>query len=230
MIDLYTWPTPDGHTVHVMLEECALPHAVHAVDIGAGEQFASEFVAISPNNQVPAIVDHDGPSGESLAVFESGAILLYLAEKTGRFLPAEPAARYRTLQWLTFQMAGAGPMLGQAHRLRLHAPDRTSDAIERYTNETRRLYGVMDRQLARSRFLAGDDYTIADVATFAWTRSHAGQGVSLDEFAHVERWIDEVEARPAVRAGCTVLADRHEPLAGDWAREALFGGRRHRPH
>lgn len=227
MIDVYTWPTPNGHKVHVMLEECALPYAVHAVDIGAGEQFAPEFLAISPNNKIPAIVDSDGPGGQPLALFESGAILLYLAEKTGRFLPAEPAARYATLQWVMFQMGGVGPMLGQAHHFRLYAPEPIPYAIERYTNEARRLYGVMDRRLGQARFLAGEDYTIADMATFPWTRSHANQGVSLDDYPNVKRWFDEIGARPAVQAGCAVLAERRRPLTGEQARQALFGAQQY---
>ena len=223
MIDLYTWPTPNGHKVHIMLEECALPYAVHAVDIGAGEQFAPEFLAISPNNKIPAIVDHDGPDGQPMPMFESGAILVYLAGKTGRLLPDDVRARYVALQWVMFQMGGLGPMLGQAHHFRLYAPEKIAYAIDRYTNEARRLYGVMDRRLGEAAFLAGDDYSIADIACFPWTRSHANQGVSLDDYPNVRRWYQAIDARPAVQAGCAVLADRRKPLTDDKARDALFG-------
>ncbi|MGC9163233.1 MAG: glutathione S-transferase N-terminal domain-containing protein, partial [Thiomonas sp.] len=153
MIDLYSWATPNGHKVHILLEELGLPYRVHAVDIGRGAQFAPEFLAISPNNKIPALVDSDGPDGAPISVFESGAILIYLAEKTGRFLPADPRARIATIEWLMWQMASVGPMLGQAHHFRQYAPEKIPYAIERYTNEARRLYGVLDRRLASQRFL-----------------------------------------------------------------------------
>ena len=165
-IQVHTWPTPNGHKVHVMLEECGLPYEAHAVDIGKGEQFAPDFLAISPNNKIPAITDPEGPDGRPISLFESGAILVYLAGKTGRFLPTGDRERYEVLQWLMFQMGGVGPMLGQAHHFRLYAPEKLPYAIERYTNEARRLYGVIDRQLSKHAFIAGADYSIADIAIF----------------------------------------------------------------
>lgn len=223
MIDLYSWATPNGHKIHILLEELGLPYTVHPVDIGRGEQFAPEFLAISPNNKIPAIVDGDGPDGRPIALFESGAILVYLAEKTGRFLPADPRGRYATLQWLMWQMGSVGPMFGQAHHFRQYAPDKLPYAIDRYTNEARRLYGVLDRRLAAQRFLAGDDYTIADIATFPWCRGAANQGVDWADFPHARRWFDAVAARPAVQRGVAVLADRRAATMDATAREQLFG-------
>lgn len=199
MIDVYSWATPNGHKIHIMLEECGLAYTAHPIDIGAGDQFTPEFLAISPNNKVPAIIDSDGPGGKPLALFESGAILIYLAEKTGRFLSNEPAARYATLQWLMFQMGGLGPMLGQAHHFRLYAPEKIDYAVNRYTSEAGRLYGVMDRQLAVHAYLAGNDYSIADIAAFPWTRSWKNQGINLDDFPNVKRWYDTISAREAVK-------------------------------
>ena len=177
MIDVYSWATPNGHKIHIMLEECGLPYRVHAVNIGAGEQFAPEFLAISPNHKIPAIVDAEGPDGAPISLFESGAILLYLAGKTGKFLPTSTRGRYEVLQWLMFQMGGVGPMLGQAHHFRIYAPEKIPYAIERYTNEARRLYGVMDKRLAKSRYIAGTEYSIADIAIFPWLRSWKNQGI-----------------------------------------------------
>ena len=222
-IQVHTWPTPNGHKVHIMLEECALPYEAHAVDIGKGEQFAPEFLAISPNNKIPAITDPEGPDGRPISLFESGAILLYLAEKTGRLMPRDARARCDVLQWLMFQMGGVGPMLGQAHHFRLYAPEQLPYAIERYTNEARRLYGVIDRQLARHAFIAGADYSIADIAIFPWLRSWQNQGVVLEEYTHVKAWFDALAARPAVQRGVAVLAERRKPLTGDREREVLFG-------
>jgi GST-like protein len=222
MIDLYSWPTPNGHKIHIMLEECALPYTAHAVDIGAGEQFAPEFLRIGPNNKIPALVDSDGPDGEPITLFESGAILVYLAGKTGRFLPDDVRGRYVALQWLMFQMGGVGPMLGQAHHFRAYAPEKIEYAINRYTNEARRLYGVMDRRLAEAPYFAGA-YSIADMAIFPWTRSHARQGIDLADFPSVRRWYDAIDARPAVQRGVQVLADRRRPVIDDKARENLFG-------
>ena len=225
MIDLYTWPTPNGHKVHIMLEECGLPYAVHPVDIGAGEQFAPSFLKISPNNKVPAIVDSDGPDGKPMPLFESGAILLYLAGKTGRFLPKSTRGRYETLQWLMFQMGGLGPMLGQAHHFRIYAPEKIEYGINRYTNEARRLYGVLDRQIGRTGgFVAGREYTIADMACWPWTRSHENQGIDLAEFPNVLKWFESIGSRPAVKRAIAVLAERRRPLLDPRAREALFGG------
>ncbi len=226
MIDLYTWPTPNGHKIHIMLEECGLPYSVHAVDIGAGEQFEPDFLRISPNNKIPALVDSDGPDGKPIALFESGAILIYLAGKTGKFLPADARGKYVALQWLMFQMGSIGPMLGQAHHFRLYAPEKIEYAINRYTNEANRLYGVMDRHLAQVPYFAGE-YSIADMAIFPWTRSHKNQGVDLAEFPHFARWFDVMAARPAVQRGLQVLADRRRPITDDQARRNLFGDKQY---
>lgn len=230
MIDAYSWATPNGHKVHIMLEETGLEYRVHPVDIGAGDQFKPEFLAISPNNKIPAIVDSDGPDGKPLSVFESGAILLYLAEKTGQFLPQAPAARYATLQWLMFQMGGLGPMLGQAHHFRIYAPEKIDYAVNRYTNEAKRLYGVMDKQLGKTQYLASDDYTIADIASFPWTRSWQNQGIDLAEFPNVKRWHETIAARPAVMRGVEVLASVRKPLMDDKAKEMLFGATQYAKH
>jgi GSH-dependent disulfide-bond oxidoreductase len=224
VIDVYSWPTPNGHKVHIMLEECGLPYRVHGVDISAGEQFAPEFLAISPNNKIPAIVDADGPDGKPMSLFESGAILLYLAGKTGRFIPADDRGKYVALQWLMFQMGGLGPMLGQAHHFRIYAPEKIEYAINRYSNEARRLYGVMNKRLAQVPYFAGD-YGIADMAMFPWVRPHANQGIDLAEFPNVRRWFDAIAGRPAVQRGVQVLADRRKPVSqlDDNARQNLFG-------
>ncbi len=230
MIDVYSWATPNGHKVHIMLEETGLDYRAHPIDIGAGDQFAPEFLKISPNNKIPAIVDQDGPGGQPLALFESGAILVYLAEKTGRFLPADPVGRYTTLEWLMFQMGGIGPMLGQAHHFRLYAPEKIDYAINRYTNEARRLYNVMDKRLGETAYLAGDDYTIADIAVFPWTRSWQNQGIALDALPNVKRWHEAIAARPAVQRGVEVLASLRQPLQDDRAREVLFGATQYAKH
>ncbi len=223
MIDVYSWATPNGHKVHIMLEETGLPYKVHAVDIGAGAQFTPKFLKISPNNKIPAIVDKNGPDGKRFSLFESGAILLYLAEKTRQFMPLDAGQRYRTIEWLMFQMGGIGPMLGQAHHFRIYAPTKIKYAIDRYTNEANRLYGVLDERLKKSDYLAGDKYTIADMATWPWLRSYKNQGVEMDDYPSVKRWFAEIEARPAVQAGIKVLADKRRPLLDDKAKEALFG-------
>ncbi|MBE0546223.1 MAG: glutathione S-transferase N-terminal domain-containing protein [Rubrivivax sp.] len=223
MIEVYSWATPNGHKVHIMLEECGLPYRVHAIDIGAGDQFTPEFLAISPNNKIPAIVDPHGPDGAPISLFESGAILLYLAAKTGRFLPADIRGRYEVLQWLMFQMGGVGPMLGQAHHFRIYAPQKIPYAIDRYTNEAKRLYGVMNRRLAKSRYIGGAEYSIADIAIFPWLRSWKNQGITWDDHPHLKGWFDEIGARPAVKRGVEVLADRRKPLVDDKSRETLFG-------
>ena len=230
MIDAYSWATPNGHKVHIMLEETGLEYRVHPVDIGAGDQFKPEFLAISPNNKIPAIVDSDGPEGKPLSVFESGAILIYLAEKTGRFLPQAPAARYATLQWLMFQMGGLGPMLGQAHHFRIYAPEKIEYAVNRYTNEAKRLYCVMDKQLGKTQYLASDEYTIADIASFPWTRSWQNQGIELAEFPNVKRWHEAIAARPAVQRGVEVLASARRALTDDKARDILFGATQYAKH
>lgn len=228
MIDLYTWPTPNGHKIHIMLEECGLPYRVHAVDIGAGDQFKPEFLAISPNNKIPAIVDSEGPDGKPLSLFESGAILLYLASKSGRFLPSDIRARYRTLEWLMFQMGGLGPMLGQAHHFRIYAPEKIPYAIDRYTNEAKRLYGVMDRRLAESSNLAGEEYSIADIAVFPWLRSWQNQGIDWADYPKLKAWFDKISERPAVERGVAVLAERRKPITDERARDALFGATQYR--
>ncbi len=223
MIQVYSWATPNGHKVHIMLEECGLPYQAIPIDIGAGEQFAPDFLAISPNNKIPALVDPQGPDGKPIHLFESGAILLYLASKTGRFLPDDIRGRFETLEWLMFQMGGVGPMLGQAHHFRIYAPSKIDYAIERYTNEARRLYGVMDRRLAKSKYIAGAQYTIADIAVFPWLRSWKNQGIDWNDFPHLRGWFDEIGARPAVQRGVEVLAGMRKPLVDDKAREVLFG-------
>jgi GSH-dependent disulfide-bond oxidoreductase len=230
MIDVYSWATPNGHKVHIMLEECGLPYRAIPVDIGAGAQFAPEFLAISPNNKIPAIVDPDGPGGAPISIFESGAILVYLAAKTGRFLPADERGRYSALEWLMFQMGGIGPMLGQAHHFRVYAPEKIAYAIERYSNEAKRLYGVLDKRIANSKYVAGDEYGIADIAIFPWLRSWKNQGIDWTDFPHLKGWFDEIAARPAVQRGVEVLAGLRKPLADDKAREILFGARQYQRH
>jgi len=230
MIELYTWPTPNGHKIHIMLEEITLPYRVHPVDIGKGEQFDPAFLEISPNNRIPAIVDPDGPGGAPMSLFESGAILIYLAEKTGRLLASEGVARYRAIEWLMFQMGGVGPMLGQAHHFRQYAPEKVPYAIERYTNEARRLYGVLDRRLAETAYLAGGDYTIADIATFPWLRSSENQGVDMDAFPNVKRWFETIARRPAVARGLEVLsAKRRTGPMTEEERAVLFGDKQFAP-
>lgn len=227
MIDLYTWPTPNGHKIHIMLEETGLEYKVHPVNISSGDQFDPEFLKISPNNKMPAMVDPDGPGGKPYSLFESGAILIYLAEKTGKFLPTETGARYTVIQWLMFQMGGIGPLLGQAHHFRAYAPEKIPYAIDRYTNEANRLYNVLDVRLREHEYLAGE-YSIADIATFPWLRSHERQGVDLDEYPNVKRWFDVIAERPAVKRGVEVLADRRRagPIS-DEEREIMFGARQY---
>jgi GSH-dependent disulfide-bond oxidoreductase len=227
MIEVYSWATPNGHKIHIMLEECGLPYRAHAVDIGAGDQFKPDFLAISPNNKIPAIVDPDGPEGEPISMFESGAILLYLATKTGKLLPESTRGKYDVLQWLMFQMGGVGPMLGQNHHFRIYAPEKLDYAIERYTKEAKRLYGVMDKRLAKSRYIGGNDYSIADIAIFPWLRNWKNQGIDWNDHPHLKGWFDEIGARPAVQRGVEVLANLRKPLVDDKAREALFGAQQY---
>jgi GST-like protein len=224
---VFSWPTPNGHKVHILLEEMQLPYSVQAVDIGAGDQFDPDFLALSPNNKIPAILDPNGPGGEPFAVFESGAILLYLASKTGEFLGNTDAERFTVLQWLMFQMGGLGPMLGQTHHFRNYAPEKIDYAINRYSNEAKRLYGVLERRLGESAYLGGDDYTIADIAAWPWTRSYENQGIALEEFPNVKRWFDTIAARPAAQRGVAVLAEMRRPITDDKAREALFGAQQY---
>ncbi|MDE2584138.1 MAG: glutathione S-transferase family protein [Betaproteobacteria bacterium] len=205
MITLYTWGTPNGRKVSIMLEECGLPYRVQPVDITRNEQFSPDFLAVNPNNKIPAITDPDGPGGAAMTLFESGAILQYLAEKTGRFLPASGAARYQVLQWLMFQMAGVGPMAGQAHHFLRFAPEPVPYAIKRYTAEAARLYGVLERQLQQMEYLAGD-YSIADIATYPWIARHDWHGIDLAAYPAVTRWFALLGARPAVQKGMGVPA------------------------
>jgi GSH-dependent disulfide-bond oxidoreductase len=228
MIEVYSWATPNGHKVHIMLEECGLPYRAIPVNIGTGEQFQTDFLAISPNNKIPALVDPLGPDGQPISLFESGAILLYLAGKTGQFLPEDTRGKYEVLQWLMFQMGGVGPMLGQTHHFRLYAPEKIPYAIERYSNEARRLYGVMNRQLAKTRYIAGPTYSIADMAIFPWLRSWKNQGIDWNDHPHLKGWFDELAARPAVMRGVEVLADLRKPITDERAREVLFGSQQYR--
>ena len=223
MIDLYSWATPNGHKIHIMLEETGLPYRVHPIDIGAGDQFKPEFLKISPNNKMPAMIDSDGPGGKPMSMFESGAMLLYLASKTGKFLPEDLRDRWATLQWLMFQMGGVGPMLGQAHHFLGYAPEKIPYAMNRYSKEANRLYGVMDRRLAESKFIACGEYTIADMAIMPWLRFPERQGVDIADYPHVKKWFDGIAARPAVQRGLKVLADLRKPVMDDKAKEMLFG-------
>lgn len=203
-IQLYTWSTPNGYKVSIALEELGLAYELHPIDITKDEQFAPAFLEISPNNKIPAILDPEGPDGQPLALFESGAILLYLAEKTGRLLPAEPRARWAAVQWLMWQMGGFGPMLGQAHHFLRFAKEEVPYAKQRYAAETRRLYGVLDKRLGEAEWLAGADYSMADIATFPWAARHEWQQVDLADFPNVKRWFDAIAARPAVQRGRVV--------------------------
>jgi GST-like protein len=223
MIDVYSTATPNGHKVHIMLEETGLPYRAHHIDIGVGDQFKPDFLAISPNNKIPAIVDADGMDGKPISLFESGAILVYLASKTGSFLGRSDRDKFSTLQWLMFQMGGVGPMLGQAHHFRIYAPEKIEYAVNRYTKEAQRLYGVIDKQVAKEGYLAGSEYTIADIATFPWLRSWKNQGVDIEEYPNLKRWFDEIAARPAVQRGVEVLANLRKPITDDKARDVLFG-------
>lgn len=221
MIDLYYWPTPNGWKISIMLEECGLEYNVVPVNIGKGDQFKPDFLAISPNNRMPAIVDHDAPGGP-LSIFESGAILVYLAEKTGRFLPADLRARMEVLQWLFWQVGGLGPMAGQLGHFHVYAPEKIPYAIDRYAKEYDRLLGVMDRRLADRPYLAGD-YSIADMAAWPWIRGHERLGQSLDAFPHVQRWLDAIADRPAVRKGVDLLKEMRQNNLDEASRKVLFG-------
>jgi len=226
MIDLYYWPTPNGWKITIALEEMELPYKVVPVNIGRGEQFEPEFLAISPNNRMPAIVDHEPPGGGApVSVFESGAILLYLAEKSGKFLPKDLRGRYEVIQWLMWQMGGLGPMLGQAHHFRQYAPDKIQYGIDRYTNEANRLYGVLNKRLADREFVAGA-YSIADMAAWPWIVPHERQGQNLEEFPHLDRWYQTLRARPAVQKGFEVMRDVVTASGPDEeAKKILFGQR-----
>jgi GST-like protein len=234
MIDVYTWPTPNGHKVHIMLEEVGLPYKVRPVNIRTGEQFEPEFLKISPNNKIPAIVDSEGPDGKPMAVFESGAILIYLAGKTGKFLPSKDRDKYVALQWLMFQMGSIGPMMGQANHFRSNAaPERVEYAVNRYTNEVKRLHGVMERRLSSVEYFAGPAYGIADIAIFPWLRSSERNGIDWREFPKVKDWFDRIAARPAVQRGLKVLEEVNTSPPGQYdqkAREVLFGATQYQRH
>ena len=203
MIDLYSWRTSNGRKASIMLEELGVGYNVHPIDIGKDDQFTPAYVAINPNSKIPAIIDSDGPDGEPITVFESGAILIYLAEKTGRFLPTEPRTRLEVIQWLMFQMGGVGPIFGQVHHFNRAAPEAVPYAIERYTKEAKRLYGVLDARLAKGDYLVGD-YSIADIATYPWVSRFEWQQIELGEFPNVNRWFDAISVRPAVQRGMEV--------------------------
>ena len=215
-----------------MLEECGLrlgrDWEAIPVNIGTGDQFKPEFLTISPNNKIPVLVDPNGPDGKPISIFESGAILLYLAAKTGKFLPRSDRRKFEVLQWLMFQMGGVGPMLGQTHHFRIYAPEKIEYAVNRYTNESKRLYGVMDQQLQTHKFIAGSQYSIADIAIFPWLRSAANQGIDWADYPTLKIWFDAIAARPAVARGVGVLADLRKPITGDKEREILFGSTQYR--
>jgi GST-like protein len=227
MIDLYGWPTPNLFKVTILLEELGLPYNAIPVDIGRGDQFKPDFLKISPNNKMPAIVDSDGPDGKPMSLFESGAILMYLAEKSGRFMPQDMRGRYQVIQWLMFQMGGIGPMLGQVHHFRQYAPEPIPYAIDRYTNEASRLYNVVDKRLGEVPYLA-DDYSIADMAVFPWLRLYERQGQKLEDYPNLKRWFETIDARPAVKKGVTILADKRRAGPMDEKqREILFGAQQY---
>jgi GSH-dependent disulfide-bond oxidoreductase len=223
MLHLFSWPTPNGHKIHIMLEECGLPYKVTPINIGAGDQFKPDFLKISPNNKMPALVDPDGPDGKPISLFESGAILIYLAAKTGQFMPSTDRGKYQVLQWLMFQMGGVGPMLGQNHHFRLYAPEKLPYAIDRYTQEAKRIYGVINTQLSANAFIAGKSYSIADMAIYPWLRNWKAQGIELTDYPALKAWFDKLEKRPAVQRGCQVLAELRKPITGEKEREILFG-------
>lgn len=224
-IELYYWPTPNGWKITIMLEELGVPYDVHYVNIGRGEQFRPEFLKISPNNRMPAIIDPEGPGGEPISIFESGAILQYLGRKFGRFYPSEERGRVEVEQWLFWQVGGLGPMAGQAHHFRQYAPEKVPYAIERYTNECNRLYGVMNKRLADREFLAGD-YSIADMACIGWIKPYENQGQDLNEFPNLKRWFETLMARPAVQRGMEIGQKHRRNVAEDEeAKKVLFGQR-----
>ncbi len=224
MIDLYYWTTPNGHKITIFLEEVGLPYTIKTIRIGKGEQFAPDFLAISPNNRIPAIVDHDpGDRGEPISVFESGAILIYLAAKTGKYLPRDTRAWVEVLQWLMWQMAGLGPMAGQNHHFVQYAPERIPYAMDRYVKETARLYGVLNKRLADREFVAGD-YSIADMACYPWVVPHTRQQQNLDDFPHLRRWFETIRARPAVVKAYEIgKAINENPTVDEAAKKVLFG-------
>ena len=232
MIDIHFWPTPNGYKITVMCEEVGLKYNIIPVNIGAGDQFKPEFLKISPNNRMPAIIDHDGPDGKPIAMFESGAILMYLAEKTGKLMPSDTRGKYNVIQWLMFQMASVGPMLGQAHHFRVYAPEKLEYAMTRYTNEAKRIYNVIDKQLSRTPYIAGD-YSIADIAIYPWLVPHNMQGQNLDDFPHLKKWYEGLRARPAVQAGFAVMSEQlknRAPTQDKKAWDTLFGAKQFEKH
>ena len=226
-IELYYWSTPNGWKITIMLEECGLPYTIKPVNISQGDQFKPEFLAIAPNNRMPAIIDPEGPGGAPISVFESGAILQYLGRKTGQFYPTDERARVACEEWLFWQMGGLGPMAGQAHHFRIYAPEKIPYAIDRYTNECNRLYGVMNKRLSKHRYLASAEYTIADMACYGWTTRWERQGQDPNEFPHVKRWLDELGARPAVQRGMAVANEdaRQVDMKDPKVQAVLFGQR-----
>ncbi|RAP57135.1 glutathione binding-like protein [Oleiagrimonas sp. MCCC 1A03011] len=226
MIDLYYWPTPNGHKVTLFLEETGLPYTIHPVNIGQGDQFTPEFLAISPNNKMPAIVDHKpADGGLPVSLFESGAILLYLAEKTGKFLSDDLRTRNVTLEWLFWQMGGLGPMLGQNHHFNRYAPEKIPYAIERYVNETHRLYRVLDKRLQGRAFIAGDDYSIADMAAYPWIVPHEAQQMDLADFPDLKRWFETIATREATKRAYALGEEYRSDTTSAEARKHLFGQR-----
>ncbi len=225
MIDLYYWPTPNGHKITMCLEEAALDYTIQPVNISAGDQFKPEFLAFSPNNRMPAIIDRaPAEGGEAITVFESGAILLYLAEKAGRFLPTDVRGRKSVTEWLFWQMGGLGPMAGQNHHFGVYAPEKIPYAITRYVDETNRLYGVMNRRLAERRYLAGEDYSIADMAAYPWVVPWKRQQQNLDDFVNLRRWFDSIRERPATqRAYAKAEPFSAQPAVTEEGKKLLFG-------
>ncbi|HEX7046888.1 MAG TPA: glutathione S-transferase N-terminal domain-containing protein [Gammaproteobacteria bacterium] len=221
-LHLYSWPTPNGQKPFIMLEETGLPYELHPIDITKGDQHEPGFLRISPNNKIPALVDMQGPGDKEIALFESGAILVYLAEKTGKFLSTDPATRYTTLQWLFFQVGSIGPMLGQAYHFSVFADTKVPYAIDRYTKEANRLYGVMDKHLSQAPYFAGRNYSIADISMFAWTMTFANIGIDIKDYPKVHEWLQRVVARDAVKRGMSVLKDKQHVMSVE-AKEILFG-------
>jgi GSH-dependent disulfide-bond oxidoreductase len=228
-IKLYYWPTPNGFKITIMLEECGLPYEIKPVNIGKGEQFEPSFLKIAPNNRMPAIIDPDGPGGKPISVFESGAILQYLGRKTGKFYPKDERGRVAVDEWLFWQMGGLGPMAGQAHHFRNYAPEKIQYGIDRYTNEVNRLYGVMNKRLAKNDYLAGE-YSIADMASYPWVRPYKNQGQDLAEFPNLEAWFKRIQARPAVAIGVKVAEElrANYDLSKDKAAQAILFGQKAR--
>jgi GSH-dependent disulfide-bond oxidoreductase len=224
MLEVWSWPTPNGHKVHIAVEELEIPYQVIPVNIGAGDQFKPEFLAINPNHRIPAIVDTEGPGGKPISLFESAAILIYLAEKTGKLIPKDPVGRYKCLEWMMFQMGGVGPMFGQFGHFNAYAPEKIPYAIERYGNEVKRLHGVLDKRLAQVEWLAGNEYSMADIITYPWLRFPERRNIDFNDYPHVKRWFEAIDSRPAVQRGVAVLSDsqRQGPM-DEKQKEILFG-------